>query len=93
LIQASNDTKDPWLVSTLNRLYYRPGPEDYREIPIAFKQMDAIELAFPNNSFDTVIDTFGLCSWVPQCSPNNECRYVLFICSIFPNTYIAMKIC
>ena len=30
---------------------------------VEFIQMDSSSLKFPDNSFDTVIDTFGLCSF------------------------------
>lgn len=33
------------------------------ELNIGFKEMDAEELDFPNNSFDTVLSTLGLCTY------------------------------
>lgn len=44
--------------------------------PMHFQQMSAEQLRFPDNSFDTVIDTYGLCSYESPITALKEMRRV-----------------
>lgn len=58
--------KKPWYIklkeSVFNDVNDRAPVQDGEEIPTSFIHCNQGILDFPENSFDTVIDTFGLCS-------------------------------
>ena len=54
-----------------------PSPRLYGSTPTAeVKQMSTSKLAFPDNSFDTVVSTFGLCSYEDPLGALSEMQRV-----------------
>jgi methyltransferase OMS1 len=48
----------------------------HSKLKVQLQQMDAHHLSFPNQSFDTVVDTFGLCSYEDPIAVLHELRRV-----------------
>ena len=43
---------------------YKESDEGKKKIKTIFKVLDAESTSFPDNYFDTIVDTFGLCSFI-----------------------------
>jgi methyltransferase OMS1 len=54
-----------------------PTPTKVVETEIRFKSMNAAAIPYPDQSFDTVVDTFGLCSFEDPVQVLKEMRRVL----------------
>lgn len=51
--------------------------EELRPIPLKLKVMSTMKMDFPDESFDTVVDTFGICSFEQPVDALREMRRVL----------------
>eukprot|EP00158_Paraphelidium_tribonemae_P004447 Partr_v1_DN26761_c2_g1_i2_m8822 putative Methyltransferase len=60
----------PWYFSLTSSTLFTRKEDATPEIPSAFVHADACNMDFPDNSFDTVVDTFGLCSVDTVAGPN-----------------------